>query len=54
MSASMARYTKKELVEILDKKFNDDDFVGYIFAASKGYGEEVHQVLVFFDNVVRL
>lgn len=54
MAAGMIRVTKEDLAKILDEKYEDDDFVGYIFAASKGHNEEEHNVLVFFDKVVRL
>lgn len=54
MAAGMIRVTKEDLIKILNEKYEDKQFVGYIFAASKGYNEHENNVLVFFDEVVEL
>lgn len=58
MAQSMMGLTKKELKKILDEKFKDEDNVGVLFSCrdfqEKGETKPVHQVLVFYEEVLKL
>ena len=53
MAAMMCRLTVKELIELLKDK-DDDEFVGQLFSARETVDATEHQVLVFYEPIMRM
>lgn len=54
MAAAMERITKKEFIEYLDKKFEDNDYIGYIFTCVENADaneQEIKQFLSLYRPV---
>ncbi len=54
MAASMERVTKKEFIEYLDKKFEDNEYIGYIFSCTENADaneKEIKQFLSLYRPV---